>query len=102
MNASKDKHVDHINGDRLDNRKQNLRLCTQTENNQNSRCLKPKTSAYKGVCWSKSKKKWIAQICANGKSIFIGHYNKEQDAAYSYNLKAEELHGDFARLNSVE
>ncbi len=94
--------VDHINGDKLDNRRINLRICTRTNNNQNSGCIKIKTSKYKGVCWSKGKQKWIVQINSNGKYYFVGCYKNEIDAAVAYNEKAKELHGEFARLNTLK
>ena len=95
--------IDHINRNIYDNRKCNLRKCTNSENAQNS-CkpnLKRKlTSQYKGVSWQKAINKFIAHICFQGKITHIGCYVNEIDAAKAYNKKALELHGDFAYINT--
>ena len=91
---------DHINGDGLDNRKCNLRVCTPTQNSRNARPRENCTSKYKGVHFSRIKKKWIAKINkSDGRTIHIGSYDFEQDAAIAYDDKAIELFGEFAWLN---
>lgn len=83
MNASPGDIVDHINGDRLDNRRCNLRVVTQHINMQN-RSLKPhakNTSGYRGVVWDKHKRKWAARAKMNGKQHFIGYFSVREHAA---------------------
>lgn len=98
MNPSKGLQVDHINGDRLDNRKSNLRICTSADNSRNRKNIK---GVYKGVYFSKKNKNWVAQITKNYKCLHIGSFLNQEDAACAYNLKAKELHGEFAHLNNV-
>ena len=92
-------HVDHINGNPLDNRKSNLRICTNAENQRNKGVYKNNKSGYKGVHWFKRDKKWQAQIKHNNKSIHIGLYEDKEEAARAYDKKAKELHGNFKNLN---
>lgn len=91
--------VDHINGNSLDNRKENLRICTKQQNNMNRPGDKNTSSKYKGVSWNKLMKKWTAQITINGKSQTLGSYAKEKDAARIYDSLANKIHNKFARLN---
>ncbi|MCG3797047.1 HNH endonuclease [Bacillus toyonensis] len=92
--------VDHIDGNRLNNQRSNLRVCTQSQNSKNQGSSIG-TSKYKGVHWDKEKNKWLAQIMIQRKNVFIGRYLTEEEAAYAYNQKAMELHGEFARLNPL-
>jgi hypothetical protein len=92
-------YVDHINGNKLDNRPCNLRPATNSQNIANSNSRKNSSSKYLGVCWSKNHKKWIANITKNNKAIYIGIFEKEKDAALAYNIAAIFLHKQFARLN---
>jgi hypothetical protein len=73
---------DHINGNGLDNRRENLRHVTHRENCQNKHCSK--SSRYPGVCWHKHEQKWMARIGVGGKSIFLGYFISEEDAAQKY------------------
>lgn len=91
--------VDHINGDPLDNRKVNLRLCDRTGNNRNSRS-RGCSSRFKGVCWNKNCRKWQAAIKVNRKSIHLGLFATEEEAAAAYDTAAKNYFGDFARLNA--
>jgi hypothetical protein len=102
MNAPEGVYVDHINGNGLDNRKSNLRLCTQAENVKNARKITPSVSGYKGVYWKKSSRKWVAQINANNKKLHLGLFVSERDAAIGYNAAALEHHREFANLNVLE
>lgn len=97
------KYVDHINGNQLDNRKENLRIVTHAENIRNQK-VNPKRgrSKYKGVYWNKEKNKWQAQITFNYKCKSLGRFFKEKDAAIAYNHAAKELFGEYANLNIVE
>lgn len=90
-------HVDHINGDGLDNRRCNLRLCTASQNASNKKLSKG-TSKYKGVYKVKDFK-YISYITINYKRINIGTFITEEDAARAYDTKAKELHKEFANLN---
>ena len=92
--------VDHINHNSLDNRLANLRLATVQQNAWNARKRKCNCSSkYKGVSWSKIRKKWRARITFNGRLIFIGYFDREKAAAMAYDAKARELFGDYASLN---
>lgn len=93
--------VDHINGNGLDNRKENLRICTVQQNSCNRRKVKNSSSKYLGVTFHKRDKKWQAQIKTNKKPIFLGYFKTEIDAAKAYNSAALKYHGQFAKLNKV-
>ena len=92
--------VDHINGDRLDNRKINLRICTRAQNQRNrSKCVG--ISKYKGVCWITKFRKWKSTITNDGKIYHLGLFDNEIDAAMAYNNRAIELFGEFAWINKL-
>ncbi len=96
--------VDHINMDRLDNRRCNLRVATKAQNSYNRPARTDNTSGYKGVwlrCDAKTKA-WIAEIRVNGKKVHIGTYSTKEAAALAYNDAAKKYHGVFARLNDVK
>ena len=88
--------VDHINGDKLDNRAENIRFVTPQANNVNRR---NKSGKYKGVSFDTSRGKWIVSIQINGKTKHIGRFDDEEEAAKAYDDKAYELHGEYAKLN---
>lgn len=95
--------VDHKNGDSLDNRRQNLRVCNQTQNMWNQRKqTRPTSSKYKGVYYYKRDGVWVANIKANQKLYYLGRYKTEEKAAKAYDTKAVELFGEFACLNFPE
>jgi hypothetical protein len=94
--------IDHINGNTLDNRKSNLRICTHMENCRNQKICKINTSNAKGVCFNRRSKKWTARIGLNNKRIFLGYFESKKDATIAYNTKAIEIYGKFAKLNEVE
>jgi hypothetical protein len=102
MNSSQGMEVDHINKDGLDNRRENLRIATRTENNQNRDKNKNNTSGYKGVSWNNEKGKYRAYIVANYKQIFLGNFKNIEDAAVAYDKAAIEYFGQFASLNFKE
>jgi len=92
-------HIDHVNGDRSDNRISNLRAATFAENAQNKEKYRiaNSTSKYKGV--SKQGNKWKSTVNANGKRTYIGLFDDETVAAVAYDLVASVLHGDFFKPN---
>ena len=102
MNCPDGKEVDHINGNPLDNRKENLRICSHAENMRNSSIQKNNTSGYKGVYWNNERKKWQAQISIKNKVVPLGRFDDIKDAARAYNEAAKENYGVFARLNNVD
>lgn len=94
-----DSWIDHIDGNGLNNQKENLRLCNPIQNARNARKVAKATSCYKGV-WA-DRNKWRSQIMVNGTRLPLGTYNSEEHAALAYNEKAKELFGEFAVLNEV-
>lgn len=103
MNAPYDCVVDHINGNPLDNRRTNLRVCSNDENMRNRRKLSRCRSRHKGVTFDDSKVacKWRARISVDGKRICIGYFATEEEAAIAYNDAAVKYHKEFAKLNAV-
>lgn len=100
MNAPDGVEVDHINNNKLDCRKSNMRLCTRSQNNMNKPCGKG-SSLFKGVHWDKARGKWMARAVVKGKLKNLGRFEKEEDAARAYNRAAIENYGEFANLNEV-
>lgn len=96
--------VDHQFHNKLDNRKENLRICTNAQNcrNQHKRRIGKFTSKYKGVCWCPKINKWRVTLTYNYKQIYGGTFENEKDAAIAYNKKAIEVFGEFSCLNEVE
>lgn len=97
LNVPKGLFTDHINKNTLDNRKKNLRIVTMTQNNWNLN--RKGLSKYRGVSWDKNRNKWIAKISINNKTLNLGRYKTEQEAAYAYNKIAKKIRGKFAILN---
>jgi hypothetical protein len=91
--------TDHANGDKLDNRKINLRICNSSQNKSNQGLQHHNKSGYKGVCWMVRSKRWEASIYHNGKRIYLGQYRNIVDAARSYDNAALKAWGEFALLN---
>ena len=102
LNAPDKFLVDHINGDKLDNRKENLRLCTKSQNMMNRDKTINNTSGFKGVYFRKDTKKWGAQIKLNYKNISLGSYNTKEDAVKAHKNGLVKYHKEFARLNKIE
>lgn len=95
--------VDHVNGDGLDNRRENLRVCTKAENRRNERKRVPSdgaaSSPFKGVIWDSERGMWQGRISIKGRTTNLGRFTSEQDAAVAYDIAAEKAFGPFARLN---
>ena len=91
--------TDHINRNKLDNRKDNLRIATRSQNSYNKPVMAKSISGYKGVSLFKRTGKWTAQICPNYKKIHLGYFNTPIEAAVAYDKKALEIIGDYASLN---
>ncbi len=91
--------VDHRDGNTLNNRRYNLRPCNDTQNAGNQKKSKNNKSGYKGVSWHKPSGKWIVHIYFMNKQIHLGLFTSAIEAAKSYDRKAIELFGEFARLN---
>lgn len=104
MNPPAGKKVDHINGDSLDNRKSNLRICTQAQNLRNQKIGKRNKSGYKGVSYMKEGKRvkrWVVKIVLNYKQYHVGYFETKQEGAVAYNEAAKKYFGEFANLNKV-
>ncbi len=84
MDCPKEMQIDHKNGNGLDNRKENLRICTNAENQQNKRKNKTAISGYKGIRWHKRDHRWQARIKVNGKSKHLGYFTSKRR---SYSLQ---------------
>lgn len=89
-------YVDHINGDGLDNRRSNLRVCSHADNVKNRRNQQNNQSGFKGVSWHTTNKRWQAQIRSNGKRTHLGYYSSPQDAHAAYCDAAKKYHGAFS------
>lgn len=91
--------VDHINHDTLDNRSENLRIATASENRRNKRKLSPSSSQYKGVRWRVRRLVWQSYIIIDTGMLSLGSYLSEEEAARAYDRAALFFYGDFACLN---
>ena len=91
--------IDHINGDKLDNRIENLRPANDMTNQFNSKLSTKNTSGVKGVVWCKDRNKWKVQIQKNKKTHFFGYFDDINDAEECMKLARSGLHGEYARIN---
>jgi hypothetical protein len=96
------RYLDHVNGDKADNRIANLRSATNSQNMANTPARQNNTSGYKGENWSKELRKWRAQICVNGKNRHIGCFANIEDAAAAYARAAIEHFGEFANTGDID
>jgi hypothetical protein len=94
--------VDHIDGNGLNNRRSNLRICTRTENGRNRRKNRDGKNEFKGIWHDKDTGKCYATIRCNGEPIYLGAFDSAIEAARAYDRKAVEVHGKYARLNFPE
>jgi len=98
MNPPSHLHIDHINRNGLNNQKENLRVCTRTQNNGNRRISKHNTSNIKGVSWHKTSKKWRGTICIKNKNIHLGYFSNKYDAKDAHEKEAKEYFGEFIQM----
>jgi hypothetical protein len=94
--------VDHINHNKKDNRRTNLRVCTRRQNILNQSAKRTSVSRFKGVEYRKDRGKFYARIRFHGKRLWLGTFTDEIEAARAYDAKAVELFGEFAHLNFPE
>lgn len=95
------KYLDHIDRDPLNNKIENLREVTQSQNCMNSKSFKNSSSKFKGVSWDKNRNKWRSYIFINGKQKHLGQFTNESDAAKAYNKAAIKAFGEFAHINEL-
>lgn len=91
--------VDHINHNGLDNRKENLRACSTSQNQGNRRKSKSNKSGYKGVAWHPLVNKWEVRIRKDRRQVTIGYFTNKKAAARAYDEAATRLFGEYALLN---
>jgi hypothetical protein len=96
-NEYKPKYIDHIDGDSTNNRIENLRPATQSQNVANSALSSKNTSGFKGVTYLKGSGKWKAQLMKDMKHISLGSYATKEEAYEAYKIGAKKYFGDFAR-----
>lgn len=93
-------HVDHINGDGLDNRRANLRPSTPSQNAFNSALFRHNTSGFRGVSFDRRyRRPWLASIKIDGKFIRLGRFDSAEEAALAFDEAARQFRGEFARFN---
>jgi hypothetical protein len=97
---TRDDYVDHHDGDRLNNRRENLRLSTAVTNARNVARHADGAGAFKGVYPKRGR--FYAQLMVDGRRLHLGTFDTEEEAARAYNRAAVEHHGEFARLNTIE
>lgn len=101
LNAKNGEIIDHINGNKLDNKKLNLRYSNPLNNAHNKTKLENTTSKYIGVHFYKNRNKYVSTLTKAGKKYHLGYFETEKEAAKAYNTKAIELYGEFANLNDL-
>lgn len=101
MDCPKNMQVDHIDGNGLNNQKNNLRICSPLQNMRNQKVRKNNSSGYRGVHWSIKHNKWIARIGSNYMRIHLGCFDDKREAAEAFNNASKKYHGEFGRLNKI-
>lgn len=89
--------IDHINGDRRDNRFENLRLANGSQNNANARLRKDSSSGFKGVSFHKQRRMWRSTICIDGKQKHLGLFSTPEEGHVAYMQAASQAFGEFSR-----
>lgn len=100
--ANKGEYVDHIDGNPLNNLRENLRICKKQQNEFNQKIRADNTSGYKGVSRIKNSGRYRAYINKDNHRIELGVYPNAEEAAHAYNCKARVLFGEYARLNQIK
>lgn len=95
--AGSARDIDHRDTNKLNNKIENLREATMSQNLANSKIAKNNTSGKKGVTWDSERKKWLSQLTFQGKNLYLGRFDNVDDAHTAYAAKAAELFGEFAR-----
>lgn len=93
--------TDHLNRDKLDNRRENLRVCTRSQNSVNKGIQKNSTTGFKGVHFFKRTGKWMSYVHLDKKRVYLGYFASPEAAATAYNKAVSEHYGEFALLNTV-
>ncbi len=101
IGAEKGQEVDHVNTDKLDDRRCNLRICTRSQNMINTILRVTNKSGFKGVHWLKRERKWYASIRVSYRKVPLGYFDNPTDAARAYNAGAIKYFGEFAHLNVI-
>ena len=93
------RHIDHVNGDKLDARRDNLRRANRSQNRINSGLDRHNTSGYKGVSWAANCEKWRVRLKVDGRDINLGLFERKKDAALAYDQAVRDHFGNFGRYN---
>lgn len=101
MNTPKGMETDHINTNKLDNRRSNLRIVTSAQNKWNVGKRTSNTSGHKGVIYNKHHKKWYTRIRVDGRRVELGYYSDLQDAIEAYKRAEEVYHGEYASYRRI-
>ena len=101
MKPPKGVEIDHIDGNRLNNQKSNLRFATSSQNKINRGARKDNKSGYKGVSWHKQRNCWAVRLMINGKYQHLGLFQDKHKAAQVYNDNASKYYGSYAWLNKI-
>lgn len=101
MEAKPNQEIDHIDGNRLNNQKSNLRFATSSQNKINRGARKDNKSGFKGVSWHNQRKKWTARIMASGKYLSLGLFLNKEEAAKAYNDAVIKHYGNYAWTNKI-
>jgi hypothetical protein len=101
LNAPTGFEVDHVNGNRVDNRRSNLRLASHAENSRNQGRRSTNKSGSKGVHWDSSRRRWAVELKKDRRKIYVGRYSSIEAATAAYDVAVVKYHGSFARPNAM-